>query len=107
MIVRKITTQETLPLRQRILRHKDFPVEKCIYPGDDDATTFHLGVFRDDVSVKDQKKVFPAEILVCVATFLKEQHPDFKHFNQYRLRGMATDANIQQKGFGTAILKQA
>lgn len=89
--IREITTQETLSLRQRVL--KPFLREdQCVNPGDDLITTHHFGLFYDGK-------------LVSVATFLLESHPDFPSGLPYRLRGMATDVSYQGQGLGQKLLR--
>lgn len=83
-----------MDLRTRILRPNQ-PIENCQYPGDDDVNTFHLGVIRG------------ARILSS-GTFMKEMSPRFPGAeNSYRLRGMATDKDFQNLGFGRMIIEAA
>lgn len=92
--VRFISAAQALDLRTRILRPGQ-PVENCIYSGDNDEQTFHLGV------------VTPAGI-VSNGTFIKEKHKYFiEAENSYRLRGMATETAFQNRGFGKLIIKSA
>ena len=69
-------------------------VEDCIFNGDVDELTFHLGAFVD-------KK------LVSVASFYFEHNPTFPEQHQYRLRGMATAPEYQGRGLSSALLKTA
>lgn len=68
----------------------------CVFKGDDDELTFHLGAFVDGK-------------LVSVASFYFENHQAFeaKHPHQYRLRGMATLPEHQGQGLSSALLKIA
>jgi GNAT superfamily N-acetyltransferase len=68
----------------------------CVFKGDEDELTFHLGAF---VNGK----------LASVASFYFENHPDFEseHPHQYRLRGMATLPEFQGQGQSSALLKTA
>ncbi|WP_413943863.1 GNAT family N-acetyltransferase [Bdellovibrio sp. HCB-162] len=89
--IREITTAETLPIRQRVLKPFLRP-DECINVGDDLPTTYHFGLFH-------------ADKLVSVATFLLESHPDFSAGFPYRLRGMATDDKYRGQGFGQKLLR--
>jgi len=68
----------------------------CIFKGDDDELTFHLGAFIEGK-------------LVSVASFYFENKPEFEtdHKHQYRLRGMATLPDNQGQGLSSALLKTA
>jgi GNAT superfamily N-acetyltransferase len=88
--IRLITTQETLPLRKKVLK-PFLREEECVNPGDDNPSTFHIGLFKTGR-------------LVCIATFLSEPHPEFSAGNPYRLRGMATDPEFQGQGLGSVLL---
>jgi GNAT superfamily N-acetyltransferase len=68
----------------------------CVFKGDDDELTFHLGAFIDGK-------------LVSVASFYFENQPQFEkeHPHQYRLRGMATLPEFQGQGLSSALLKTA
>ena len=86
----RIHTQQTLPLRKKVL--KPFLTEdECINPGDDLSTTYHFGLLV-------QGK------LISVSTFLQEGHSDFSFHMPYRLRGMATDDDCRGQGFGQLLL---
>ena len=69
-------------------------LEDCIFQGDNDELTFHLGAFVD-------KK------LVSVASFYFESHKSFEDPYQYRLRGMATLPEYQGQGLSSALLRTA
>jgi GNAT superfamily N-acetyltransferase len=68
--------------------------EDCIFQGDQDELTFHLGAFVE-------KK------LVSVASFYFERNELFEDTYQYRLRGMATLPEHQGQGLSSALLKTA
>ena len=91
MQVRLIEPKETYPLRHQVLR-PGLPLESAIFPADTLPGSFHVGAF-DDLGG-----------LMSVATFQKEGHGDFKARYSYRLRGMATAAAVQGKGFGAGII---
>jgi GNAT superfamily N-acetyltransferase len=70
------------------------PLESCYYPKDDDAGTFHLGVFVD-------------QRLVGVATYVVDPHPQLAARQPYRLRGMAVLPEYQGLGLGRALIDAA
>lgn len=88
--IRQITTQELLPLRQKVLK-PFLRVEECQVEGDYLESTFHFGLYADGK-------------LASIATFVQEAHPNFPAKLSYRLRGMATDANHQGQGLGGKLL---
>jgi len=69
-------------------------LEDCIFQGDNDELTFHLGAFVE-------KK------LVSVASFYFERNIKFPNPYQYRLRGMATLPEYQGQGLSSALLRTA
>ncbi len=69
-------------------------LDDCMFLGDADELTFHLGAFVD-------KK------LVSVASFYFEKNPLFPEAYQYRLRGMATMPEYQRQGLSSALLRTA
>jgi GNAT superfamily N-acetyltransferase len=69
-------------------------MEDCIFQGDSDELTFHLGAFVE-------KK------LVSVASFYFERSQRFTDPYQYRLRGMATLPEHQGQGLSSALLRTA
>ena len=89
MEIKIVTAAEVLPLRHKILRPGE-KMEKAMYPDDNDSTHFHCAVFLENK-------------IVCVATFVQESKSDFSGFG-FRLRGMATDTNMQGKGLGKTVL---
>ncbi|MGE3610933.1 MAG: GNAT family N-acetyltransferase [Bacteriovoracaceae bacterium] len=93
MEVLRIKAIDTHPIRHKMLRPNG-TVEDCIFKGDNDELTFHLGAFVD-------KK------LVSVASFYFEKHPLFSDTYQYRLRGMATVPEYQGQGLSSALLRTA
>ncbi len=93
--IRLITTEETYPLRQKILR-AGLPLSECQFPGDYHQDAMHAGVVLDDQ-------------LVCIATVHPDPFPELALGREnhvfLRLRGMASDATVQGKGFGTDLLR--
>lgn len=93
MEVLRIKAIDTYPIRHKMLRPNG-TLEDCIFQGDNDELTFHLGAFVD-------KK------LVSVASFYFERNPIFPDPYQYRLRGMATLPDYQGQGLSSALLRTA
>jgi predicted GNAT family N-acyltransferase len=93
MTITFIEPEETYELRHKILRPHQ-TLDDCKYPADHDANTLHLGVFLDGV-------------LVSVASFFKESHPEFSDDQQYRLRGMATMVSHRGQQAGSSLIRFA
>jgi GNAT superfamily N-acetyltransferase len=91
--VKRIKAMDTHLIRHRILRPHG-TLEDCIFKGDNDEMTFHLGAFVD-------------KRLVSVASFYFEKNHLFPEPYQYRLRGMATLPEYQNQGLSSALLKTA
>ena len=92
--VQFISSSQTIDLRSRILRPNQ-PLINCHYVGDDNSTTFHLGI------------AINAKIL-SNGTFMLEKNENFVDTKlAYRLRGMATDPEFQKQGFGKLIIEAA
>jgi predicted GNAT family N-acyltransferase len=86
ILIRPVSAEEIRPLRHRILRPGQ-PFEETAYPGDDLPDTVHLGAFHGDR-------------LVGIASLYREA----RNGPGWRLRGMATDADVRGAGFGAALL---
>jgi GNAT superfamily N-acetyltransferase len=87
--VRPVGAEATRALRLAVLRPGQ-PPEAALYPGDDDATTRHLGAFADGR-------------LVGIASLYAEARPGGASPG-WRLRGMATEPTARRRGVGTALL---
>lgn len=93
--IKFISAADALDLRTRILRPQQ-PIENCIYDGDLQPSTFHLGVVTTNSKI------------ICNATFMQESHPRFLNAAlAYRLRGMATESSYQKQGYGKSLLEVA
>ena len=93
--VEMIQPHEAIDLRSRILRPGQ-PIENCIYEGDQDSSSFHLGIRNQDLKI------------ICNGTFVKQQSDLFPTAKMaYRLRGMATDHLFQKQGFGSKVIEKA
>lgn len=89
-----ISAEQTIDLRSRVLRPGQ-PIENCHYKEDNYESTFHLGIFASGKVVSN-------------GTFIQQAHDNFKDAKYpYRLRGMATDPNLQKHGLGRSIIEQA
>lgn len=91
-MIRRISGEETLPLRSVVLRNGK-PLEECVFPTDDSAGIFHLGYFLDGQ-------------LICIGTFFPEDYPD-NGPGGFRLRGMASDPAFAGRGYGAALINFA
>lgn len=87
----EITSSETHPLRQRVLRDDD-PTATLDWPGDDEPTTFHLGIRNEDNDV------------VAIATWLARPDPEGSGRPATQLRGMATEPALAGRGLGSELL---
>jgi predicted GNAT family N-acyltransferase len=91
-VIRPITAAEARPLRHAVLRPGE-PAEQIVFPGDDDPRAWHLGAFRDGR-------------LVGIASIYVEPMPDVLDAapTDWRLRGMATAAEVRGAGLGGELL---
>lgn len=92
-MIRFIPVEDTLPIRNDILREGKFTLEQCRFPGDEREQSFHLGYFDN-------------EQLVCIATFHPTGYGQFPGVG-YQLRGMATLEAYRGKGIGNQLLNFA
>lgn len=88
-VTRPVSAEDVRPLRHRILRPGQ-PFSETAYAGDDLADTVHIGAFDDDR-------------LVGIASLYREARPGGPA-SGWRLRGMATDADVRGRRFGAAVL---
>ena len=89
--IRTISAAQARAVRHAVLR-PNWHIEDNIYPGDDEESTFHVGMF-DGTS------------LVGVASVFNEPPPN-EHVNTaWRLRGMAVHPPYQRKGNGGKLLE--
>lgn len=92
-LIKFISTEETLAIRNEVLRNGELREEECRFVGDDDEGSFHLGLF---VHCK----------LVVIVTFHKRNHPDFVG-KGYQLRGMAALKEYRGEGYGLKLINFA
>jgi GNAT superfamily N-acetyltransferase len=88
--IRRISVEETYPLRHRILRPNQ-TLADCAYPLDKAPGTYHVGYFLNDN-------------LIGIGTVLKEAQDGSTDQNVWRIRGMAVSSDLQGRGIGGKIL---
>ncbi|MHA1114368.1 MAG: GNAT family N-acetyltransferase [Alphaproteobacteria bacterium] len=88
--IRPIDAQTARPLRHAVLRPNQ-SLDSTQYPGDDAPETGHFGCFLKGV-------------LVGIASVYREPSPDSDDARAWRLRGMATAAEVRGLGCGRALL---
>ena len=91
--IKDIPSKDTISIRSKVLRPGQ-DISNCIYPHDDDESTFHLA------SIVDNKEA-------CIVSFYMENNPELKGNDQYRFRGMATLEEFRKQGHASALLKHA
>lgn len=84
-----ISAEQTLPLRNEILRNGKLLLEECRFEGDEAAEAFHVGYFKEGR-------------LIAVVSFLPQDREGFSGMG-YRLRGMAVLPEYRKKGIGNLI----
>lgn len=89
-MIRKISAEETYPVRQEVLR-PGRPLKECFFEGDLEEQTIHLGYFD-------------FEKLAAVATYVPRKNSLFEAVNQYQLRGMAVLPSYRGKKLGEQLL---
>ena len=92
MQIRSITTAQARTVRHPVLR-PGLPPDSAILERDDDAGTLHFGAFE---GVR----------LVGVATFFEGPCPLEPQAQAWRLRGMATLADMRGHGAGRALIAE-
>ncbi len=92
-MIKFITSEEVLPLRNKILRDGKLSLDECVFDNDNDDSTFHLGFIVDGEAI-------------CVASFYWKSKNDFQGVG-YQLRGMATAKDFQGKSYGNRLMNFA
>ena len=92
-MIRFIQPEHVLPLRAAVLRNGQRLPQDCVFAGDNDPESFHVGVEQDGQ-------------IVCVASFLPQTREGYPG-KGYQLRGMATHPLYQSKGLGSQLLRFA
>jgi len=89
-MIKFITVDELLPLRNALLREGKLTNDECRFPTDSLQGAFHLGYYL-------------AYELVCIASFHPQSYRDFAGVG-YQLRGMATVEKYRGRGIGNQVL---
>lgn len=92
-VIKKITSRETFPVRNPVLRPGK-PVDSCVFDGDDLATTVHFGIYEKDA-------------LIGIVSVFEASAPQFPDEKQYQMRGMAVLEEHQKKGLGEKLVQEA
>lgn len=91
--IKEISAGEALPIRQAVLR-KGKPLTACVFEGDEQADTFHLGAFEE-------------RELLGIVTLMANKNAKFSPEDQYQLRGMAVMPNARKKGLARLLLEKS
>ncbi|WP_454801058.1 GNAT family N-acetyltransferase [Mucilaginibacter phyllosphaerae] len=92
-MIKFITPDEVLPIRNQVLREGKLTLDECRFPNDEQEGAFHLGYYKDDE-------------LVCIASFHPQGYEKFEG-KAYQLRGMATAEQYRGKGYGNMLVNFA
>jgi GNAT superfamily N-acetyltransferase len=90
--LRPVALEDVLPIRQRILRPHQ-RVADVEFDGDRRPGALHVGAFV-------------ADRLVGAASVLPDAHPELADPNAWRVRGMALDDDLRDRGIGGALLER-
>ncbi len=90
--IRQVDLRAARQMRHDLLRAHQQPWE-IVYTGDDAFDSLHVGAFRD-------------EVLVGIASVMREPPPDTDHPSAWRIRGMATLPEVRGQGYGGALLER-
>ncbi len=100
--LRRITAQQTRPLRQQLLR-QGIPLEKLVYAGDSDENALHVGAYDAagaQVGIATVMRQPPGTSVGTPST-----HPLPGAAQAWRLRGMAVIETMRGAGIGRAMLR--
>jgi len=92
-MIKFITVEELLPIRNEVLREGKLTLDECIFPTDKIEGAFHLGYYQD-------------EELACISSFHPQNYEGFAG-KAYQLRGMATIEKYRGKGLGNLLVNFA
>lgn len=93
ILLKEITYKDCYELRLKVLKRKEWDYAYQ-YSGDEETTTFHLGIFHEDR-------------LVTIASFFANSNEHIVAQNPIQLRGMATLSEYQGKGLGRLMIQAA
>ena len=91
MHIREISATDTHELRRSVLRDGT-PTDEVEWNGDDEPTTFHLGVRLDEGTI------------VAISSWLERTHPSYDGRRTMQVRGMATARTHRGLGLGSILL---
>lgn len=91
--IKQIQSTETYTVRQPVLR-PGLPLTSCVFPGDDDSTTVHFGIYEKDS-------------LMGIVSVFENPNALFSEEKQFQIRGMAILPEHQKKGLGEKLIKKA
>ncbi|HEY9534758.1 MAG TPA: GNAT family N-acetyltransferase [Mucilaginibacter sp.] len=89
-MIKFISVEELLPLRNTVLRDGKLTLNECRFPTDKLDGNFHLGYF-----IKGE--------LASIASFHPQSYGQYKG-DGYQIRGMATSEKYRGQGIGTKLL---
>ena len=92
-MIKFITADEVLAIRNQVLREGRLPLNECRFATDTLPGSFHLGYFNQ-------------EALVCIVSFHLQNYSNIAGTG-YQLRGMASLPEYQGKGIGTQLVDYA
>jgi GNAT superfamily N-acetyltransferase len=92
-MIKFITADDVLPLRNEVLREGRLTLDECRFPGDDAEGAFHLGYYV-------------GEALACIASFHPQEYTGYPG-KAYQLRGMATTEKHRSQGLGNQLVNFA
>ncbi|OOQ58057.1 GNAT family N-acetyltransferase [Mucilaginibacter pedocola] len=92
-MIKFITADDVLPLRNEVLREGRLTLDECRFPNDNAEDAFHLGYYVGDE-------------LACIASFHPQGYKEYQG-KAYQLRGMATGAEHRGKGIGNMLVNFA
>lgn len=91
MEVRIISSEETRPLRFKVLWQHKANEESCVIDIDNSSGAIHVGAFE-------------GENLISVASLFPMTNDALDYKRQYRLRAMASDPEFRGKGAGREVV---
>lgn len=93
VLIKIISPENVLAIRNEVLREGKLTLNECRFPTDIIDGAFHLGYYADGE-------------LVCIASFFPQNYEGYTG-GGYQLRGMATVERHRGKGLGTLLLNFA
>jgi len=88
--IKKISAEKTHAIRHPMLR-QGRPIEDCVFDGDKDPQTIHLGAFIENK-------------LVGILSAYQKNTSAFDVKESYQLRGVAVLTTAHRKGIGRALM---